>query len=80
MLAALFAALIAVGGLVALPFWGPVPFTLQVFFVLLAGLVQRVMVHAAEIYAEPFAFCHPISPNPDKPEPYKFGTTKTQRH
>ena len=39
MLAALFAALIAVGGLVALPFWGPVPFTLQVFFVLLAGLV-----------------------------------------
>lgn len=39
MLAALFAALIAVGGLIALPFWGPVPFTLQVFFVLLAGLV-----------------------------------------
>ncbi len=38
-LAALFAALIAVGALVALPFWGPVPFTLQVFFVLLAGLV-----------------------------------------
>jgi biotin transport system substrate-specific component len=38
-LAALFAALIAVGALVALPFWGPVPFTLQAFFVLLAGLV-----------------------------------------
>lgn len=38
-LAALFAALIAVGGLFALPFWGPVPFTLQVFFVLLAGVV-----------------------------------------
>ena len=37
-MAALFTALIAVGGLVALPF-GPVPFTLQVFFVLLAGLV-----------------------------------------
>jgi biotin transport system substrate-specific component len=38
-LAALFAALVAVGGWIALPFWGPVPFTLQVFFVLLAGLV-----------------------------------------
>jgi len=38
-MAALFAALIAVGGLFALPFWGPVPFTLQVFFVLLAGVV-----------------------------------------
>ncbi|HJW76223.1 MAG TPA: biotin transporter BioY [Thermoleophilia bacterium] len=38
-MAALFAALVAVGGLFALPFWGPVPFTLQVFFVLLAGLV-----------------------------------------
>jgi biotin transport system substrate-specific component len=38
-LAALFAALVAVGGLFALPFWGPVPFTLQVFFVLLAGVI-----------------------------------------
>ena len=38
-MAALFAALVAVGGLFALPFWGPVPLTLQVFFVLLAGLV-----------------------------------------
>jgi len=36
--AALFAALIAVGAYVALPV-GPVPFTLQVLFVLLAGLV-----------------------------------------
>jgi biotin transport system substrate-specific component len=37
--AALFAAFMAVGGLFALPLWGPVPLTLQVFFVLLAGLV-----------------------------------------
>ena len=37
-LAALFAALTAVGALVAIPFFGPVPFTLQVLFVLLAGL------------------------------------------
>ena len=38
-LAALFASLTAAGALVALPALGPVPFTLQVFFVLLAGLV-----------------------------------------
>ena len=36
---ALFAALIAAGALVALPMFGPVPFTLQVLFVLLAGLM-----------------------------------------
>ena len=36
---ALFAALIAAGALVALPMFGPVPFTLQVAFVLLAGLL-----------------------------------------
>lgn len=36
---ALFAALIAAGALVALPLFGPVPFTLQVLFVLLAGLM-----------------------------------------
>jgi biotin transport system substrate-specific component len=51
-LAALFAALIAVGGLVAVPFWGPVPLTLQVFFVLLAGLVlgARFGVIAVALY------------------------------
>jgi biotin transport system substrate-specific component len=38
-LAALFAALTAAGAFVALPVVGPVPFTLQVFFVLLAGFV-----------------------------------------
>ena len=38
-LAAMFAALTAVGALFAIPFIGPIPFTLQVFFVLLAGLV-----------------------------------------
>ena len=38
-LAAMFAALTAVGALFAIPFFGPIPFTLQVFFVLLAGLV-----------------------------------------
>ena len=37
--AALFAALTAVGALVSIPFIGPVPFTLQVLFVLLAGMV-----------------------------------------
>ena len=51
-MAALFAALIAVGGLFALPFWGPVPFTLQVFFVLLAGLIlgPRLGVLAVALY------------------------------
>jgi biotin transport system substrate-specific component len=38
-LAALFASLTAAGAIVALPMVGPVPFTLQVFFVLLAGFV-----------------------------------------
>ena len=38
-LAALFAALISVGSLVSVPMFGPVPLTLQVLFVLLAGLV-----------------------------------------
>jgi biotin transport system substrate-specific component len=38
-LAALFASLTAAGAFVALPMVGPVPFTLQVFFVLLAGFV-----------------------------------------
>lgn len=38
-LVALFAALTAAGALVAIPVVGPVPFTLQVLFVLLAGLV-----------------------------------------
>jgi biotin transport system substrate-specific component len=38
-LAALFASLTAAGAYAALPMVGPVPFTLQVFFVLLAGFV-----------------------------------------
>ena len=38
-LAALFASLTAAGAHVTLPMAGPVPFTLQVFFVLLAGFV-----------------------------------------
>lgn len=38
-LVALFAALIAVGALITIPMFGPVPFTLQVLFVLLAGLI-----------------------------------------
>jgi biotin transport system substrate-specific component len=38
-LGALFAALIAVGAFVTIPMFGSVPFTLQVLFVLLAGLV-----------------------------------------
>ena len=38
-LAALFASLTAAGAFVALPMVGPVPFTLQVFFVVLAGFV-----------------------------------------
>ena len=38
-IAALFAALTAVGALFAIPFFGPIPFTLQVLVVLLAGLV-----------------------------------------
>jgi len=38
-LAALFAALTALGALVSIPIYGQVPFTLQVLFVLMAGLV-----------------------------------------
>jgi biotin transport system substrate-specific component len=38
-LAALFAALTAVGALFTIPLFGPIPFTFQVLFVLLAGLV-----------------------------------------
>jgi len=38
-LAALFAALISVGAFVSIPMVGPVPLTLQVLFVMLAGLV-----------------------------------------
>jgi biotin transport system substrate-specific component len=38
-IAALFAALTAVGAFVSVPLIGPVPFSLQVLFVLLAGLV-----------------------------------------
>jgi biotin transport system substrate-specific component len=38
-LSALFATLIAIGALVSVPVLGEVPFTLQVLFVLLAGLV-----------------------------------------
>jgi biotin transport system substrate-specific component len=34
-----FAALIGLGALVTIPFFGPVPFTLQVFLVLLAGML-----------------------------------------
>lgn len=37
-IAALFAALTSVGAFFAIPFFGPIPFTLQVLFVLLAGL------------------------------------------
>ena len=51
-LAALFAALISVGALVSLPVFGPVPLTLQVFFVLTAGLVlgRRLAVLSVVAY------------------------------
>lgn len=50
-LAALFAALIAAGAFVTIPL-GPVPFTMQVFFVLLAGMVlgPRLGVLAVATY------------------------------
>ena len=53
-LAALFAALISVGALVSIPVFGPVPLTLQVLFVLLAGLVVAYIVvgFAAPVYAQ----------------------------
>jgi biotin transport system substrate-specific component len=49
--AALFAALISVGALVSVPLFGPVPFTLQVFFVLLAGLVLGARLGALSVVA-----------------------------
>lgn len=50
-LGALFAALMAVSALVALPMFGPVPFTLQVAVVLLAGLVLRPRLATAAMVA-----------------------------
>jgi biotin transport system substrate-specific component len=49
--AALFAALTAVGALFAIPVLGPVPFTLQVFFVLLAGLALGSRLAAMSMLA-----------------------------
>ena len=46
--AALFAALVAAGAFVAVPL-GPVPFTLQVLFVLLAGLVLGPRIGALSV-------------------------------
>ena len=46
--AALFAALIAAGAFIAIPL-GPVPLTLQVLFVLLAGLVLGPKVGALSV-------------------------------
>jgi biotin transport system substrate-specific component len=48
--AALFAALIAAGALVAIPV-GPVPFTLQVLFVLLAGMVLGARIGVLSVLA-----------------------------
>jgi biotin transport system substrate-specific component len=50
-LAAVFAALTGVGALIAVPFFGPVPFTLQVLFVLLAGLVLGPRLAALSMLA-----------------------------
>jgi biotin transport system substrate-specific component len=50
-LAALFAALTSIGALLALPFFGPIPFTLQVLFVLLAGLVLGPRLAAMSMLA-----------------------------
>jgi len=50
-LAALFAALISVGALVSVPMFGPVPLTLQVLFVLLAGLVLGARLGALSVVA-----------------------------
>lgn len=50
-LAAMFAALTAVGALFAIPFFGPIPFTLQVFFVLLSGLVLGPRLAAMSMLA-----------------------------
>ena len=48
--AAVFTALIAAGAFIAIPF-GPVPFTLQVLFVLLAGMVLGPKLGAASVVA-----------------------------
>ena len=50
-LAAVFAALTGVGALIAVPFFGPVPLTLQVLFVLLAGLVLGPRLAALSMLA-----------------------------
>ena len=50
-LAALFAALISLGALVSLPLFGPVPLTLQVFFVLAAGLVLGARLAVLSVVA-----------------------------
>jgi len=50
-LAALFAALISVGAFVSVPLFGPVPLTLQVLFVLLAGLVLGARLGALSVVA-----------------------------
>jgi biotin transport system substrate-specific component len=50
-LAALFAALISLGALVSLPLFGPVPLTLQVFFVLTAGLVLGARLAVLSVVA-----------------------------
>jgi len=50
-LAALFAALISMGALISIPMVGPVPLTLQVFFVLLAGLVLGAQLAALSVTA-----------------------------
>jgi len=50
-LAALFAALISIGALVSVPMVGPVPLTLQVLFVLLAGLVLGARLAVLSVVA-----------------------------
>jgi biotin transport system substrate-specific component len=50
-LAALFAALTSVGALFAIPFFGPIPITLQVLFVLLTGLVLGPRLAAMSMLA-----------------------------
>jgi biotin transport system substrate-specific component len=50
-LTALFAALISIGALVAVPMFGPVPLTFQVFFVLAAGLVLGARLGALGVVA-----------------------------
>jgi biotin transport system substrate-specific component len=50
-LAALFAALTAVGAYIVIPVFGPIPFTLQVLFVLLSGLVLGARLGALSMLA-----------------------------